>query len=122
MVHDERIMTRDDVLGRVSQAFDLAKGIKHGRDVYGGNERAVRLQILVIMARIGGEHDVAALRVDPHDLHPCRMAGRKVQRQPRRDLHVTVVQFEATLEVEPYHPDDILLLEAVAEVGVALPT
>ena len=67
-MHDERIMTGDDVMGRVSQAFDLAKGIQHGSDVQGGNERAVRPQIFVIMTRIGREHDVPSLRVDAHDL------------------------------------------------------
>jgi hypothetical protein len=47
------------------------------------------------------------------------MPRRKVQRKSRGKIHITLVEFESTLEVEPHHADDILLLEAVAEIGVA---
>src|SRR6266540_616199 len=46
------------------------------------------------------------------------MPRRQMQCQPRRDLHVTLVQFESALEVKSHHADDVLLFEAMAEVGV----
>src|SRR5439155_17910922 len=106
------------VAGGSGKSFDFAKGIKHGADVQYGYERAVRLQIFVIMAGIGREYDVAPLRVDAHDLQTRRMTGRQMQRQPRRHLHVALVQFEPALEVEPHYSDYILYFKGVAEVWV----
>src|SRR5438034_7242603 len=41
-----------------------------------------------------------------------------MQGQPRRNLHVALVQFESALEVEPHYSDYILYFKGVAEVGV----
>src|SRR5437667_4990405 len=41
-----------------------------------------------------------------------------MQGQPRRNLHVALVQFEPALEVEPHYSDYILYFKGVAEVWV----
>src|SRR6266851_9994759 len=119
LLHDERIMPRNDVAGRAGEALDLAKRVERIGDVHHGYEWAVFLDVLVVMARIGGKHDVTALRVHPRDLKAGRMARREMQGKARREFHVAVVHLEAALEVHPHHTDHVFLLEAVTEIPVA---
>src|SRR5689334_16876774 len=83
-LHDQRIMTRDYVTWRVREALDLAKRVERIGDVHDRYERAALLDVLVVVARIRGEHDVTALRVHSRDLQASRMAGREMQGKSRR--------------------------------------
>src|SRR5260370_23227012 len=112
-------MPRDDVAGRAGEALDLAKRVERIGDVHHGYERAAFLDVLVVMARIGGEHDVTALRVHPRDLKAGPMAGREVQGKSRRELDVAVAHLEPAPEVHPHHTDAFFLLEAATEIPVA---
>ena len=78
----------------VGQALNLPKGIKHSGNIHGGNERAIRAEILVIVARIGREHNVPPLRVHAHDLQPGRMSGGEMECDARGDLPVSLIEFE----------------------------
>src|SRR5215469_6977959 len=100
---------------RLGQALDLAKRIEHCSEVHRGNKRTVALEVLVKVARIGGQDHIAAPGMHSDDLEASSMAGRKMQRHARRKLAVTVIKFDPSPEVQAHHPQHVLKFETVAE-------
>jgi hypothetical protein len=58
-------------------------GLEHFADVEGCGERPAGLHVLVEMGNVGGEHNPAAARMDPDELHPRRMAADRMQTYAR---------------------------------------
>ena len=64
----QRIMARDDVAVGGCQSAQLAVALEHVEDILVRHEHELLFEALVVMRRVGGDHDGAAGRVDRQGL------------------------------------------------------
>src|SRR5438105_1800488 len=85
-LHNERIMSWNDMALVRRQGEQPVKALQHFSNVEGCRERAATCHVLVEMGDVGGEHDKSATGLDPDELKPRRMAAHRVHRQTWRKL------------------------------------
>src|SRR6266513_5231843 len=118
-VHHEGIMAGDDMAWRRCQLRELPVALDQLAHIEHEREAASAFEVLIIVARIGGEHDPAAPRVHAHRLHAHGVAADAVQAQTRCDLLVAVVEHNLVLVHEAHDPDDVIRLVGSGEAIMA---
>jgi hypothetical protein len=77
-VGDLRVVARDDELGHARQAIDGLEGGEHFGQARDDLDGLPRLDVVVEVRGVGGEHDRAAAGLDGHDLKARGVAADAV--------------------------------------------
>src|ERR1700688_3196167 len=81
--HHQRIMAGNNVLRRRRRGTQLVKTLEHLTDMERRHIGFVGVHVLVEVRNVGRQNDPAAFGVYPHELESCRMAGSRMDRNPR---------------------------------------
>ena len=100
---------------RPGEAPHFLIALNHVGDAVGDGKRRRRLHVLVEMAGVRRENHPAAPRQHANALHPHRVPPDAVDRHPRGDLRIPVVERQAALEKLVDQPLDVRRAVGVAE-------
>ena len=115
----QRIVTGNDVVGRVGQRADRLEGVVHLGQVADDAEGAILFDIGIVVRRIRSQDDPATRCLNADDLQSSRVPTDVVNGDSRHDLRRAVDEAEATGEVLANELQNVLRLHDPEEAALA---
>ncbi len=118
-LHDKRIMTGNDVRGRISESKKQVEAFEHFRNFVHHGEWAALFEIIVEMCGVGGEDDPAATRPDAGALQTRGMSADAVHGQARREFVVATMKHRFFGVDVANHLEDVVEIKGRSKLAMA---